>query len=113
MMPAFLHGTRIAFIRLARDIGVFMSKAANPMDVFAVVKAAEGNVVCAAHPTQARNPNYNPPFRQKGHADRKDPGSVLQLVGHAQQEEDGSYRIIFAGKLPQTTELVLKPAVSR
>jgi hypothetical protein len=72
-----------------------MTKPSAAMPVYALVNAIDTNVVSAAHPTEAKKPNYKPPFRQQFHANTitKEEGRVLQHVGTAYLQEDGYLRI--------------------
>jgi hypothetical protein len=88
------------------------NQADDSFDVFAVVRTVQTGAACAAHPTEATRPNYKPPFL---HTFVSDSGSlpaeasVLQQVGRAELQDDGSYRIHLTDEIPPTNLLILKP----
>jgi hypothetical protein len=87
-------------------------KSNHSFEVFAVVKRVQTDVVCAAHPTEARRPNYRPPFRFQIDFDSTSlptGDSVLQNVGSAQSHDDGSYRIHLTEEISHSRALILKP----
>jgi hypothetical protein len=91
-----------------------MPKDAKPVPVYAQVKVVSKNVVSAAHPTQARNPNYRPPFlvAKKGDVVAKDGKHSLLVVGHATYEADGSTRVVLTA-VPPSNVLIVPKAASR
>lgn len=87
-----------------------MAKDAKQVPVYAQVQAPSGNVVSAAHPTQARNPNYRPPFPvpEKGDILTKNRKYALLKVGHASFEQDGEVRITLSARPPSNVLVIPK-----
>ena len=92
------------------------TQAHDSFDVFAVVRTVETDVVCAAHPTEAITPNYKPPFLHTFVSDSDlllAEDSVLQQIGRAELQDDGSYRIHLTDEIPPTKLLFLIPQAVR
>ena len=88
-----------------------MSPDAESLVVFAVLEGPAEEVVYAAHPTEARRQDYQAPSSggsRRVTDDLLTDDDVLQEIGSALLQEDGTYRIELK-LVPPSRSLVLAP----